>query len=202
LQAFVLIDGGMCAMRIVFIGPPGVGKGTQCKRLAAHFRIAHLSTGEMLRSVDKESALGSLIGSYIDAGGLAPDNLVMRIVRKRLLADDCLNGCLFDGFPRTLVQAESLDQYMVASGDKLCIVISLEADTTELIDRLLKRAEQENRIDDTAETIQRRLEVFREKTAPVLDYYAAQGLVQPIDAMQSPDTIFDSICVQISRRCA
>lgn len=187
-------------MRIVFIGPPGVGKGTQCKRLAAHYQIAHLSTGEMLRSVEKESSLGSLIGSYIDAGGLAPDIMVMRIVRKRLLDDDCRNGCLFDGFPRTLVQAEALDQYLVASDDKLCVVISLEADTTELIDRLLKRAQQENRVDDNAETIQRRLEVFREKTAPVLQYYSAQGLVEPIDAMQSPDTIFDSICDRIKRR--
>jgi adenylate kinase len=197
----VVITGGTQAMRIVFIGPPGVGKGTQCKRLAAHFRIAHLSTGDLLRSVDKESALGLLIGSYIDAGGLAPDNLVMRIIKKRLLEDDCRNGCLFDGFPRTIVQAEALDRLLVASGDKLCIVVSLQADTDELIDRLLKRAELENRIDDTAETIQRRLEVFREKTAPVLQYYGAQGLVEPIDAMQSPEVIFDSIRDQIHRRC-
>lgn len=188
-------------MRIVFIGPPGVGKGTQCKRLAAHFRIAHLSTGDLLRSVDKESALGLLIGSYIDAGGLAPDNLVMRIIKKRMLEDDCRNGCLFDGFPRTIVQAEALDRLLVASADKLCIVISLQADADELVDRLLKRAELEKRIDDTAETIQRRLEVFREKTAPVLQYYGAQGLVEPIDAMQSPEVIFDSIRDQIHRRC-
>jgi len=188
-------------MRIVFIGPPGVGKGTQCRRLAQHFQIPHLSTGDMLRSVRKGSTLGRLIGSYIDAGSLAPDNLVMRIVKKRLTAADCRNGCLFDGFPRTLVQAEALDQDLAASSHKLCIVISLEADTGELIDRLLKRSQQENRIDDTAETIQRRLTIFREKTAPVLEYYDAQGLVQPIDAMQSPDAIFDSICDQINRRC-
>jgi len=196
-----VITGGTQAMRIVFIGPPGVGKGTQCKRLAAHFQIAHLSTGDMLRSVGKESALGLLIGSYIDAGGLAPDNLVLRIIKRRLLADDCRNGCLFDGFPRTIVQAEALDRLLVASGDKLCIVISLQADTYALIDRLLKRAELENRVDDTAETIQRRLEVFREKTAPVLQYYDAQGLVEPIDAMQSPEVIFDTIRDRIHRRC-
>lgn len=188
-------------MRIVFIGPPGVGKGTQCKRLAAHFQIAHLSSGDLLRSVRKESTLGLLIGSYIDTGGLAPDKLVMRIIKKRLLADDCRIGCLFDGFPRTIVQAEALDQHLVASGDKLCTVISLQADTHELIERLLKRAELENRIDDTAETIQRRLEVFREKTTPVLQYYGAQGLVEPIDAMQSPEAIFDSIRDRIQRRC-
>lgn len=188
-------------MRIVFVGPPGVGKGTQCKRLSEHFGIAHLSTGEMLRSVDSDSVLGSLIGSYINAGGLAPDSLVMRIVKKRLSSDDCQNGCLFDGFPRTLVQAEALDQYLVAANEKLCAVISLEADTTELVERLLKRAQQENRIDDTAETIQRRLGLFREKTAPVLQHYVAQGLVEPIDAMQSPDEIFDLICDRIIRRC-
>jgi adenylate kinase len=118
-----------------------------------------------------------------------------------LLADDCKNGCLFDGFPRTLVQARALDHYLASAEEKLCIVISLEADTAELIDRLLKRAQQENRIDDTAETIQRRLQVFREMTSPVLEYYRGQGLVRPIDAMQSPDSIFDAICDQIVRRC-
>ncbi|HBJ38444.1 MAG TPA: adenylate kinase [Planctomycetaceae bacterium] len=188
-------------MRIVFIGAPGVGKGTQCKRLAAHFQIAHLSTGEMLRSVDRDSSFGLLIRSYIDGGGLAPDDLVMRIVKGRLFDEDCRNGCLFDGFPRTLVQAKALDDLLRAAGDGLCTVISLEADTDELIGRLLKRSEQENRVDDTADAIQRRLELFRQMTSPVLDYYAAQGLVEPIDAMQSPDSIFDSIRDQIERRC-
>jgi len=188
-------------MRIVFIGPPGVGKGTQCKRLAAYLQIAHLSTGDLLRSVRKQSTLGLLVGSYIDAGRLAPDNLVMRIVKKRLLASDCRNGCLFDGFPRTIVQASELNQHLTVSNDQLCSVISLEADKSELIQRLLNRAQQENRVDDTAETIQRRLEVFREKTAPVLEYYAAQGLVDSINAMQSPDDVFDAICQRIKRRC-
>lgn len=197
----LVTNGGKRAMRIVFIGPPGVGKGTQCKRLASHFKIAHLSTGDMLRSVRKDSTLGLLIRSYIDTGSLAPDNLVMRIVRKRLAEDDCRNGCLLDGFPRTLVQAKALDRELAAANHHLCIVISLEADTTELIDRLLKRAQQENRVDDTAETIQRRLEVFGEKTAPVLQYYAAQDLVQPIDAMQPADDVFKAICDQINRRC-
>jgi adenylate kinase len=187
-------------MRIVFIGPPGVGKGTQCKRLAAHYRIAHLSTGEMLRAVQKDTSLGTLIGSYIDGGGLAPDNLVMRIVKKRLTSQDCLSGALFDGFPRTLVQAEALDEHLLGMNQRLCVVISLQADTEELIERLLKRAELENRIDDTAEAIARRLEIFQEKTEPVLRYYAAQGLVDSVDAMLTQDEVFEAICDRIDRR--
>lgn len=188
-------------MRIVFIGPPGVGKGTQCKRLAAQYRIAHLSTGEMLRSVQRDSSLGVLIGSYIDCGGLAPDNLVMRIVKKRLAAEDCVPGALFDGFPRTLVQAEALDDHLLEMNHRLCVVISLQAPTDELIERLLKRAQLENRVDDTADAISRRLEIFQEKTAPVLRYYASQGLVEPVNAMLTPDQVFETICDRIDRRC-
>jgi len=188
-------------MRIVFIGPPGAGKGTQCKRLAEHFGISHLSTGDMLRSVRKQSSLGKLIASYIDAGRLAPDSLVMRIINRRLEHADCENGCLFDGFPRTLVQARLLDEHLSSANQKLCVVLSLEADTNELVGRLLKRAQFENRIDDTAETIQRRLVVFQEQTAPVLQYYAAQGLVEKIDAMREPEDVFGQIEQLIVARC-
>jgi len=188
-------------MRIVFIGPPGAGKGTQCKRLAEHFGISHLSTGDMLRSVRKQSSLGKLIASYIDAGRLAPDNLVMRIINRRLKNADCENGCLFDGFPRTLVQARLLDEHLSRVDQKLCIVLSLEANTDELVGRLLKRAEVENRVDDTAETIERRLMVFNDQTAPVLQYYAAQGLVEKIDAMGEPEDVFSQIEQRILARC-
>ena len=99
-------------MRIVFIGPPGAGKGTQCKRLTEYLSIPHLSTGEMLRNTRHDSALGKLVASYIDAGRLAPDYLVMPIVTKCLAGPECAEGCVFDGFPRTLNQAQKLDEYL------------------------------------------------------------------------------------------
>ena len=180
-------------MRIVFIGPPGAGKGTQCKRLIEYLKIPHLSTGEMLRQTRGGSALGRLVASYIDAGRLAPDYLVMRIVIKRLAAADCQSGCLFDGFPRTLNQAQLLDEYLENRGCRLDWVLDLAVEQEELVSRLLKRAKVEHRADDTVETISARLRVFHNQTAPLLDYYRERGIVQRIDGMKTPDEVFAQI---------
>ncbi len=189
-------------MRIVFIGPPGSGKGTQCTRLANHLSIPHLSTGDMLRETVKNSsndgsALGQLVASYINSGRLAPDYLVMPIVTKRLAEPDCANGCLFDGFPRTVVQAEKLDDFLSTLGQRLELVLSLEVDQAELVRRILKRAETQNRADDTPETITARLQVFDTQTAPVLGYYESHGIVQKIDGMKSPDDVFAQIIAHV-----
>lgn len=180
-------------MRIVFIGPPGAGKGTQCKRLTEYLGIPHLSTGEMLRQTRGPTALGRLVASYIDSGQLAPDYLVMRIVTKRLADDDCQSGVLFDGFPRTINQAQMLDEYLEDTGNSLDLVLHLHADQEELVQRILKRAELENRADDTAETITARQRVFHTQTAPLLDFYGRQDLVVRVDAMGTPDEVFADI---------
>lgn len=181
-------------MRIVFIGPPGAGKGTQCKRLTEFLGIPHLSTGDMLRQTRaQDSALGRLVASYLDAGRLAPDYLVMRIVTKRLRDQDCQNGCLFDGFPRTLVQAQLLDEHLSERADQVDLVLDLAVRQDELVARMLKRATLENRSDDTAETINERLRVFYTQTAPLLVYYREQGKLATIDGMRAPDEVFEEV---------
>lgn len=188
-------------MRIVFIGPPGAGKGTQCKRLTEFLAIPHLSTGDMLRKTkSQDSALGRLVASYLDSGRLAPDYLVMRIVTKRLKDPDCQSGCLFDGFPRTLVQAQLLDEHLSEQEDQVDLVLELEVEREELVSRMLNRAKLENRSDDTAETINARLRVFYNQTAPLLDYYRDQGKLATVDGMQNPDQVFADVREQVMSR--
>lgn len=185
-------------MLLVFIGPPGSGKGTQARRLVERYRIPHLSTGELLRSAKR---LGSDVGreaaKYMDAGKLVPDGIVLDMVEEQLARPEFSRGCLFDGFPRTVQQAESLDRTLAQRGTPLTRAIALEAEEGELVRRMLDRARQEGRADDTPQTIGQRLEVYRRQTAPLVEYYRAKGVLAFVDAMGTPDEVFQRICEAI-----
>ncbi|WP_254510660.1 adenylate kinase [Anatilimnocola floriformis] len=187
-------------MLIVFIGPPGAGKGTASRKLLDYLQIPHLSTGELLRAAKQSSPLGRLAAQYMDRGQLVPDPIVLSMVGEELDKPAFSRGCMFDGFPRTIQQAKSLDDSLRQRGTPLSIVIELKADEAELITRMLRRAATEKRVDDTPETIGRRMEVYHRQTSPLLDYYRKQGLLVSVDAMGSPDDVFELIRAAVDKK--
>ncbi|MEX0642482.1 MAG: adenylate kinase [Pirellulales bacterium] len=177
-------------MRIVFLGPPGSGKGTQAQRLKDYLGAAHLSTGEMLRDAGRDgTTLGAKAIQYMQAGKLVPDDVVVGIVVQRLEQQDCARGCLFDGFPRTLPQAKSLDETLIAHSMPLDLVIALEVPEEQLVDRLLARG----RMDDNEQTIHERFRQYARLTEPLLEYYRQRAILRPIDGEGPPDEVFARI---------
>lgn len=188
-------------MLIVLIGPPGSGKGTQAKRLLEYLHIPHLSTGELFREAKAAgTSLGNLALQFMDQGRLVPDPLVLAMVGEKLQEPQFAQGCLFDGFPRTLGQARALDESLEQRGTPLSLVLELRADEQELVGRMLKRAAAEGRADDNPETISHRMEVYRQQTAPLLDYYRFKGILSVIDAMGTPDGVFQRVLAAVNRR--
>lgn len=192
-------------MRLIFLGPPGAGKGTQAARIVAKHGIPQLSTGDMLRAaVAAGTPVGQKAKAVMDAGGLVSDEIVIGIVADRIEEPDAKKGFILDGFPRTLAQAEALDEMLAGKGLKLDAVLELKVDQSKLVDRIVRRAEEARaagqpvRKDDDPEVFKTRLEAYNRDTAVVAPYYDKRGQLTPIDGMQPIDDVSEAIANALS----
>ena len=183
-------------MRIILLGPPGAGKGTQSVRIAGKFGIPQLSTGDMLRAaVAAGTAIGQRAKAVMESGGLVSDEIVVGIIADRIEEPDAKQGFILDGFPRTVAQAEALDALLAQRGIKLHAVVELKVDENALIERMAKRVAetlargQEVRKDDNPEAFKTRLEAYRMQTAPLSSYYASKGMLRTVDGMKPIDEV-------------
>jgi len=182
-------------LNVIICGAPGCGKGTQSALIVEKYRLKHLSTGELLRNeIYQKSELGQLADTYISKGNLVPDNIMIDVLVKAIdQPGENINGIILDGFPRTLAQAEALEDMLNQRNKKTNVFLDLEVENRELISRLLKRGEVSGRSDDNLETIKKRLEVYKTKTLPVHDYYKKIGKYVSVNGMGTVDEIFKQI---------
>ncbi|PRY67574.1 adenylate kinase [Glaciihabitans tibetensis] len=189
------------ALRLLIIGPPGAGKGTQAALLAEAYGIPTISTGDIFRSnVKDETELGLVAKSYMDSGDVVPDSLTNSLVRSRLAEDDVKGGFLLDGYPRTPQQVDELDDILAGHDAQLDAVIELVADPELVVARLLKRAGEQGRADDTEEVIRYRLTVYSQQTEPLIAVYADRGLIVTVDAIGTVDDVTERIEVALAGR--
>lgn len=181
-------------VRLLIVGPPGAGKGTQAARIAERFGIPTISTGDIFRAnIKNETELGKRVKAIVDAGDYVPDSLTNELVTDRLAEADATTGFLLDGYPRTPEQVRYLDELLASHGHKLDGVLRLVADQDEIVRRLRKRAIEQGRADDSEEAIRHRQEVYQRETAPVLDMFREQGLLIEVDGLGTVDEVTDRI---------
>jgi adenylate kinase len=179
---------------ILLLGPQGAGKGTQGRMIAAEFGIPHVATGDMLReAMAADSELGRRVKPIYDAGGLVPDDLMIALIRERLNADDARNGFVLDGFPRTMPQVEALEEMLREIGRDLDVVFAFQLEDEVGRERMLRRAAEEGRADDTPDVIERRLRLYHEETEPLVEYYRSRGNLVGIHADRPIDEVFAEI---------
>ncbi len=177
-------------MKLIIMGPPGAGKGTQAKVVAERLGIPAISTGDIFRSnVSEQTELGIEAKRYMDAGDYVPDEITNGMVRDRIAEPDATGGFLLDGYPRTLAQVEELDAMLAAQGNELDAVLLLTVDEDEVVERLARRARDEGRSDDTEDVIRHRQEVYGEQTAPLIEVYDERGLLVRVDGMGTVDEV-------------
>ncbi|HET9289971.1 MAG TPA: adenylate kinase [Actinomycetes bacterium] len=189
-------------MRIVLVGPPGAGTGTQAGRIVDRFGGVHVATGDILRSnAERGTELGRAAQEYMDRGDLVPDDVMIDMVLERVGEADCADGFLLDGFPRTVPQAEALERRLGGLGRPLDAVVAFEVGEDELRDRLAGRAEEQDRAEDEDEdAIRRRLELFDQETTALLDFYAGRGLLVRVEAEGDPDEVAGRVAAAIAER--
>lgn len=188
-------------VRLLLIGPPGAGKGTQASILSNHFGIPAISTGDIFRhNVKNNTPLGQQAKAFMDQGNNVPDTLTNDLVRDRLSHDDAHAGFLLDGYPRTVAQVEALDEFLAQSEQSLDAVIQLVADVDVVVARLHKRAVEQGRTDDDESVVRHRLAVYAEQTAPLIDVYGHRGLLLSVDGMAAIDEVTASITEGLAAR--
>jgi adenylate kinase len=181
-------------VNILLLGPQGSGKGTQAKRIAAEYGIPHIATGDMLRAaMAAGTPLGLKVKPIYDAGQLVPDEIMIELIRERLDEPDAADGFVLDGFPRTMPQAEAFDAMLREIARELTVVFALQVSDAICVARLLRRAEEEGRVDDTPEAIRTRLDLYHRETEPLIEHYRTQGILVPIHGDGTPNEVFAEI---------
>jgi adenylate kinase len=187
-------------VRLILLGPPGAGKGTQAAILIDRYAIPQLSTGDMLRAAIKAGTpMGLAAKEIMDRGDLVSDDIVNGIVSERLDDDDCANGFILDGYPRTIAQAEALAEMLAEKGMDLDAVVEIRVDAEELVDRIVKRARETGgeRADDNEDVLRNRLQVYLDQTAPLIEHYKRAGLLKSVDGMADIDTVAAAIAAAL-----